>query len=119
MNQVEQELIEKMIKIYNPNGYDWMGFPITKNNKLTYHHIQMKKDDGQTILENGALLTKSAHRLLNILKTKNSDLYDEWQWLFYAINSSLTQPSYAYIEMMNELREQTTDTIYSKEKRLR
>ena len=119
MNKQEQDIINKMIKIYTPNGYDWMGFPITKNNKLTYHHIEMKKDDGPTTISNGALLTKSSHRLLNILKTKDVDLYEEWQWLFYAINISYTHPNYAYSEMINELRGQTLNVIYNKEKRLK
>ena len=25
--------------IYNPSGFDWMNFKITKDNPLTYHHI--------------------------------------------------------------------------------
>ena len=118
MNTLEQEMLNKMIYIYKPNGYDWMGTPITKSNPLTYHHI-IKRKDGETSISNGALLTKSSHRKLNMLMTKDPDLFDEWQWLFYAINESLTKPSYAYIEMMNELKEQTDREIYPKKLVLR
>ena len=118
MNTLEQELISKMVEIYKPNGYDWMGKPITNKNPLTYHHI-VKKDDNNTTLENGALLTKSSHRLLNMLESRDIDLYNEWNWLFYAINFSETHPSYAYIEMMEELKSQTEEIIYGKEKQLK
>lgn len=113
MNTLEQITLNKMIDIYKPNGYDWMGTPITKTNPLTYHHI-IRKHDGETSVENGALLTKSSHRKLNMLATKDPDLYEEWQWLFYAINVSMTHPLLPYKEMMDELREQTNREIYSK-----
>ena len=117
MNTLEQEMLSKLVTIYNPNGYDWMGTPITKNNPLTYHHI-VKRDEGNTTLENGALLTKSSHRKLNMLESKDIDLYNEWNWLFYAINYSETHPSYALSEMMYELKDQTDKIIYGKEKML-
>ena len=118
MNFLEQEMIQKMVDIYKPNGIDWMGTPITKSNPLTYHHIVERKN-GETSVENGALLTKSSHRKLNILKSLDKDLYDEWQWLFYAINLSCTKPSYAYYEMMYELKEQTNEEIYNKSMKLK
>ena len=118
MNTLEQQLIELLVKIYKPNGYDWMGTPITKNNPLTYRHI-VKKDGNNTTLSNGALLTKSSHRKLNMLESRDLDLYNEWNWLFYAINCSETNPSYAYLEMMEELKNKTNEVIYGKEKSLR
>ena len=111
MNTLEQELIKKMIIIYKPNGIDWMGTPITKDNQLTYHHIE-DNNGHNTTLENGALLTKSSHRKLNMLKSRNIDLYNEWNWLFYAINYYGTHPSYALTEMMLELKDQTEKEIY-------
>ena len=62
-----------------------MGTPITKDNPLTYHHIE-KRNDNNTTLQNGALLTKSSHRKLHMLESRDIDLYNEWNWLFYAIN---------------------------------
>ncbi len=118
MNTLEQELLSKLIIIYKPNGYDWMGTPITKDNPLTYHHIE-KRNDNNTTLQNGALLTKSSHRKLHMLESRDIDLYNEWNWLFYAINYSETHPSYAYLEMMEELRIKTNEIIYGKEKTLK
>ena len=111
MNILEQELLMKLIATHKPNGYDWMGTPITKNNKLSYHHIE-KNNGNNTTLSNGALLTKISNRKLNILQKSNPDLFDEWNWLFYAINESETRPSYAYCEMMQELKEQTDREVY-------
>lgn len=117
MNTLEQQALNKMIDIYKPNGYDWMGTPITRNNPLTYHHI-IKRCEGETTVENGALLTKSSHRKLNMLQYRNPDLYDEWQWLFYAINVSMTHPLLPYVEMMEELRAQTDREIYPRHRKL-
>ncbi len=114
MNTNEQEVLKQMVNIYTPNGYDWMDTPITKNNPLTYHHIIGRKV-GNTSVSNGALLTKSSHRRLNMLKTKDNDLYEEWQWLFYAINVSMTHPLLPYKEMMEELKMQTEEVLYKKD----
>ena len=115
MNTLEQDVLNKMIKIYKPDGYDWMGTPITKTNPLTYHHI-IKRNEGETSISNGALLTKSSHRKLNMLESRDKDLYDEWQWLFYAINYSFTKPLPPYVEMMEELKTETNDVLYGKDK---
>ena len=117
MNTKEQELLSKLIDKYNPKGYDWMGTPITTNNPLICRHIVLK-DENNTKLENDALLTKSSNNKLNMLEAKDTDLYDEWNWLFYAINFSETHPSTAYHEMIEELREQTNEVIYGKGKSL-
>lgn len=118
MNREEQILLSKLISIYTPNGYDWMGVPITKDNPLTYHHIE-KRNGNNTTLQNGALLTKSAHRKLHMLENRDIDLYNEWNWLFYAINYSETHPSYAYCEMIEELKNKTKEIIYGQEKTLK
>jgi len=109
----KQLVLEQMIQKYEPNGYDWMGTPITNSNKLTFHHIVKEKDGGEVTMSNGALLTKSSHRLLHMLESRDKDLYEEWQWLFYAINVSEVHPLRAYQEMIYELREQTFDVIYN------
>ncbi len=113
MNNSEQEILKQMIEIYQPNGYDWMNVPITKENPLTYHHI-IKRKDGETSIANGALLTKSSHRKLNSLAHRNPDLFNEWQWLFYAINLSETHPLLPYVEMMDELMVETNNILYKK-----
>ena len=103
---MNKEVFDKMIETYKPNGYDWMGIPVTKNNTLGAYHVC----DGE--ISCVALLSKSGIRKLHMIRTRNVDLYNEWVWLFYAINVSMESPSLPYIEMQQDLREQTNNEIY-------
>ena len=68
------KVLEEMIEIYQPDDVDWMGFYRVKGNPYTFHHIREKCNKGKNELNNGAILTKNAHRLLNILEKD----YPEW-----------------------------------------
>lgn len=118
MNTEEQIVLKQMIKIYRPIDTDWMGTKIKKNNPLTFHHI-VKRKYGDTIVSNGALLTKKSHQLLNKLESRNKDLFERWQWLFIEINCSNTYPSSAYLEEIRELRRETKEFLYGKSKTLK
>lgn len=118
MNTEEQIVLKQMIEIYRPIDIDWMGTKIKKNNPLTFHHI-VKRKYGDTIVSNGALLTKKSHQLLNKLESRNKDLFDRWQWLFVEINCSNTYPSSAYLEEIKELRRETKEFLYGKQKTLK
>lgn len=118
MNIDEQRVIKEMIEIYRPGDYDWMGSRISKKNVLTFHHI-VKRKEGLTIKENGALLTQKSHQRLNKLEAHNKDLFERWQWLFIAINISNMPPSVDLIAQIQELKEETTAYIYGKEKGLK
>lgn len=118
MNIDEQRVIKEMIEIYRPGEYDWMGSRISKKNVLTFHHI-VKRKEGLTIKENGALLTQKSHQRLNKLEVHNKDLFERWQWLFIAINTRNEPPREDLIIQIQELREETADFIYGKEKGLK
>ncbi len=118
MNIDEQRVIKEMIEIYRPGEYDWMGSRISKKNVLTFHHI-VKRKEGLTIKENGALLTQKSHQRLNKLEAHNKDLFERWQWLFIAINTRNEPPREDLIIQIQELKEETTDFIYGKEKGLK
>lgn len=118
MNIEEQIILQRMIEIYKPGDIDWMGTKIKKNNPLTYHHI-VKRKKGDTIVSNGALLTRKSHQVLNKLQARNTDLYDKWQWLFIEINCSNSSPNTAHIEEMKELRKETKEFLYGKPKTLK
>lgn len=118
MNIDEQRVIKEMIEIYRPGDYDWMGSRISKKNVLTFHHI-VKRKEGLTIKENGALLTQKSHQRLNKLEAHNKDLFERWQWLFIAINTRNEPPKEDLIIQIQELKEETTDFIYGKEKGLK
>ncbi len=118
MNIDEQRVIKEMIEIYRPGEYDWMGSRISKKNVLTFHHI-VKRKEGLTIKENGALLTQKSHQRLNKLEAHNKDLFERWQWLFIAINTRNEPPRGDLIAQIQELKEETIDFIYSKDKGLK
>lgn len=118
MNIDEQRVIKEMIEIYKPNEYDWMGSRISKKNVLTFHHI-VKRKEGLTIKENGALLTQKSHQRLNKLEAHNKELFERWQWLFVLINTSNMPPNEDMVAQIQELKEETTSFIYGKESGLK
>lgn len=110
---MNKEIYDKMIEVYKPNGYDWMGTPITKDNQVNVYQTC----DGE--LSCIALLTKNSVRKLQMIRSKNRDLFNEWNWLFYAIYVSSASPSNALVEMQQELRNQTNEEIYGKKLELK
>lgn len=82
------KVLEEMIEIYQPDEVDWMGFYRVKGNPYTFHHIREKCNKGKNEINNGAILTKNAHRLLNILEKDYPDAYRDYQNLFKRINES-------------------------------
>jgi len=85
-----QLLLQELIKIYQPNKYDWLSYQITKQNILTLHHIVKVANGGELNLENGALLTKKSHRALHICEIKDYILYLEINDFFKEITSYRT-----------------------------
>ncbi len=84
---MKQELI-KLIEIYKPIGIDWMCFQITRKNPYSFHHIKKQENGGLLIIENGAILSKKSHRLLNWLEEKYPLIYLDWEELFFIINKA-------------------------------
>jgi hypothetical protein len=80
-----QILLRELIVIYQPDTIDWLSYQITKQNILTLHHIVKVADGGILKKENAALLTKKAHRALNICESKDFILYDEINHFFREI----------------------------------
>lgn len=113
-NSNNKLLIVKMIEIYKPVDFDWMGYKITRNNPLTFHHIVEESKGGLAVIENGALITKSGHQLLNKIYRVDREVYNDWNLLFKLINQSMTSPTE---EMMGEakiLKKFSQNLIYSK-----
>ncbi len=72
-----QLLLKELIKIYMPEGFDWLSYQITNSNILTLHHIIKVADGGNLSKDNAALITKRAHRALNICENRDFILYLE------------------------------------------
>lgn len=81
-------ILKVMIEIYKPDGIDWMGFELSRHNPYTFHHIKEKCNRGKVNVNNGAILTKNAHRLLNILEKDYPIAYEHYQNLFKRINAN-------------------------------
>lgn len=72
-----KEVLRLMINQYNIHKIDWMGYKVNKDNPYTYHHCYVKKEHGgKETIENGAVLTKIAHEYLNIIESRDIELYN-------------------------------------------
>lgn len=58
-----QIILLQMLEIYKPDITDWMQYEITKRNILTLHRIKKACEGGTDSINNGAILTKRAHRI--------------------------------------------------------
>ena len=100
---------EEMNTIYKPNGYDWMNSKYNSDSELASFNLI----DFNNMVFN-TILTKDNYKKFKSLEYENIDLYHEYEWLFYAIYLSNTNPSYAYIEMMNELNQERLNLVRRK-----
>ncbi len=89
--------------IYNPDGFDWMNFKVSKENPYTFHHIQEERRGGKARLDNGALLTDVAHRFLNYLDHYLPKKYEELQEVFREINQSNMPPTNDIVKKVDEI----------------
>ena len=80
-----QILLQSLLDIYKPDGFDWLNYQITKQNILTLHHIVKDANGGTLKIENSALLTKKSHRALHICESKDYILYSEINVFFEEI----------------------------------
>lgn len=118
------EVLNELIRAYYPNGIqgerDWMGYPITKKNPPTYHHIEkssnMKKRhvSDRPKMENGAILGKRAHEILNIIEARDPELYECWEYMFYVISNMGIYPIDDVWKMIMHLRQRTQEVLYPK-----
>lgn len=105
-------ILQEMIEIYKPDSMDWMQYNITKKNILTLYHIRKICEGGLTTTYNVALLTKSAHRVLNKVESIDKELYEAWNELFRLINIAKQPPCSEYISEAAKLKVYTKSIIY-------
>lgn len=101
-----------MLEIYQPTDFDWMHTTITKGSVFTLHHIREQNCGGATAIDNCALLLKKSHKLLNMLESRDYDLYFAWNELFMDINVSKLPPSEEHVKEMILLKSKTKKAIY-------
>ena len=99
-----KEILSKMFKIYGNPSIDWMGFRVTENNPITFHHIIEERNGGKGNIHNGALLTNYAHQELHKLEISDKELYDEYQYWFKVINDMKCPPTKEIKNIMRHLK---------------
>ena len=91
------------LEIHKPDGVDWMNFRLSRDNPYTLHHIKEKRNGGSNSLDNLAILTKTAHKLLNVLDKKCPDAYNDLQQVFMKINASGAPPTEVIINEIDNI----------------
>lgn len=99
---MKRALIE-LIKIYEPNGRDWMDYVMTKNNPYTFHHIKEKRNGGKLIVSNGAIITKYAHNYLNYLDYEYHKIYKDLNYMFKCLNMTQKPPTDDYYDEIHHI----------------
>jgi hypothetical protein len=109
-----QILLKELIKIYQPLGYDWLSYQITKDNILTLHHVVKVADGGILSVDNSALLTKKSHRGIHICEHKDFVLYSEINDFFRRIISRASPLDDYLIKESKEYKKALVKTLYNK-----
>ena len=65
-----------MINEWKMKNICWMGYKVSKDNPYTFHHLKKREHGGKEEIKNGAILTDVAHRLLNIVESRDIELYE-------------------------------------------
>ena len=93
----------ELITIYKPLDLDWLNFKITRENPITYHHIDKREFGGKKTIDNGALLTRTSHQYLHLIESKEDKLYYAINQLLKLINKQKTPPSQEQRQIMDFL----------------
>jgi hypothetical protein len=93
----------ELIIIYKPLDLDWLNFKITRENPITYHHIDKREFGGKKTIDNGALLTRTSHQYLHLIESKEDKLYYAINQLLKLINKQKTPPTQEQRQIMDFL----------------
>ena len=109
-----QVLLRQLIEIYQPNGFDWLMYQITKSNTLTLHHVDEVSEGGKLTVANSAILTKKSHRALNMCESRDFYLYIIINEFFREIIELSGPLTTEFEEESRELKKALTRTLYKK-----
>lgn len=93
----------KMINIYKIENFDFMGYKLQKKDDITYHHIKKRENNGKLSVDNGALLTKTAHEYLHIIEVVDVDLYNYLNIILKEISDQKMLPNLAQIKLIRDV----------------
>ena len=84
----------ELIRIYQPDDIDWMGYYTLCKDDFSFHHIIKKCDGGPYHIDNGALLNRdTAHPYLHLIEVKDLDMFDYINKILKDINTQRYSPT--------------------------
>lgn len=99
MDRVSLELV----RLYGNPDVDWLNYKITRDNPISFHHIQKDCDGGKRVISNGGLLTNYSHRYLHIIETREYKLYLVLNNILKLINMRGYNPTNEERKIINEI----------------
>lgn len=93
----------RMVRIYELTDACFMGFPLTKDSRFTFHHCIKKEYGGSNSIDNGAVLTNDAHRLLNYIEMNYYEIYYQINCKLIEISKGKHHPTKEQLNEINEL----------------
>lgn len=99
--------VNNLVIVFKPFNKDWLGYKITKDNYLTYHHIFKDVYGDYTFanpdykLDNGALLSQLGHNYLHIIENRDLHLYLMLSDILREINEQKHMPTLEQYKRIN------------------
>lgn len=115
-----KSITKQMIKIYNLDKLCFMGYTLDKT--ASFHHIVKKEHGGKEVVENGAVLNKTAHEYLHIIEYKDIGTYIAINKILKIINEQRDRPTTEQYQIISKIlsmfEEEHKEDKTSKGKRL-
>ena len=96
-----RDITKRMIKIYNLDKLCFMGYTLDKT--ASFHHIVKREDGGKEVIENGAVLNKTAHEYLHIIEYKDIGTYIAINKILKIINEQRDRPTVEQLEIISKM----------------
>lgn len=78
-----------------------MGYTLDKT--ASFHHIVKREDGGKEVIENGAVLNKTAHEYLHIIEYKDIGTYIAINKILKIINEQRDRPTTEQLEIISKI----------------
>ena len=86
-------VLELMVHMYSVRKFDWLHYRITRENPLTFHHLQKRELGGKEVITNGAPLSKWGHSYLHLVEFYDLNIYNRINDILYEINRQQSAPT--------------------------
>lgn len=96
-----RDITKRMIKIYNLDKLCFMGYTLDRT--ASFHHIVKREDGGKEVIENGAVLNKTAHEYLHIIEYKDIGTYIAINKILKIINEQRDKPTVEQLQIISKM----------------